>query len=273
MPSSGKPGIQWRYELEELEEPVDASFAGEHALSAAWRLLQILHTPFRATEQEEFQRLVTMLRDLEKTFRGDPTLCDYYLETMAPGPLEVGGGSWTPHSPKAVPDFDCTVRQMAELQARFMEDVFFVLRLDRFANAPDNRGWMNLFRRWGRSPRFNAVFDQIHSTLTSDFVAFYDVHLFMYMNPIDTYPVPHPWTPIALRTHWESPRPPDRSMGQPLDVRARAPEPRVITGVYLDSGIREEGPISTHGEEENPSDVAYKTPPPSASDPKAGQQE
>ena len=42
------------------------------------------------------------------------------------------------------------------MQIQLMEDAYFSLRLDQYANARDNRGWMNLFRRWAQSETFQA---------------------------------------------------------------------------------------------------------------------
>ena len=48
-------------------------------------------------------------------------------------------------------------------QARLMEYVFITLNLGRHGNAPDNRGWMNLFRSWARSETFQVEFDKIRT--------------------------------------------------------------------------------------------------------------
>jgi hypothetical protein len=74
-----------------------------------------------------------------------------------------------------------------------MEEVFAALGLARNPNAPDNRSWIRLFRMWARADAFRRMFSEIRSTLTADFVAFYEAY-------IDRPPgskldelVPHPW--------------------------------------------------------------------------------
>jgi hypothetical protein len=136
------------------------------------------------------------------------------------------------------------------MQAQLMEDVFFVLRLDRYGNARDNRGWMNLLRRWGRSPTFNKRFDELRSTFSQEFVEFYVLYLRKRYGTIEQSPIPHPW-----------------------DRRKKF----VPVGVFLDSGIREAAPgheaagerplpqpgSGTHGvTDEKGGSPLYQTPPP-----------
>ena len=63
--------------------------------------------------------------------------------------------------------------QTALNQLRLMEQAFYVCRLDKYANAPDNRGWMNLFRNWGRSAQLNQIFVAHEQLFTREFVEFY----------------------------------------------------------------------------------------------------
>ena len=59
------------------------------------------------------------------------------------------------------------------MQIQLMEDAYFALRLDLYANARDNRGWMNLFRRWGRSDVSTTASVMLHWNYSNDFVTFY----------------------------------------------------------------------------------------------------
>jgi hypothetical protein len=108
-----------------------------------------------------------------------------------------------------------------DMQARLMQDAFYILKLGQYGNAPDNRGWMNLFRRWGRSTTFNARFNEIEETLTAGFVGFYRTYLQECVLSIDAWPIPHPWDAEARRGHPNL--------------------PMQVTGVFLDSGIHEVG--------------------------------
>ena len=82
--------------------------------------------------------------------------------------------------------------QIANLQILLMEDVYFSLRLDHYANARDNRGWMNLFRHWGHSRTFRACFRQVEFSYSRDFVWFYYKYIENW-GPIDAFPIPHAW--------------------------------------------------------------------------------
>jgi hypothetical protein len=93
--------------------------------------------------------------------------------------------------------------------------VFYTLQLDRYGNSPDNRGWMNLFRRWGRSPTLNERFDELRPTFSEHFVAFYRLYIRNQRGSIEEVPLPHPW-----------------------DRRESGQGP----GIFLDSGIREVEP-------------------------------
>lgn len=198
----------------------------ERRRAPPWLRLLILHTPFRAADQAAYERLEDTLRELEKVFLSYSELQGYYIECFAPEdsarPDEGDLEHWR-------------VAHMVMLQAQLMEDVYFVLQLVRYGNAPDNRGWMNLFRRWGRSPTFNASFDRLRATFASEFVRFYDLYLFGYEGTIDEQPIPHPWDPVERRVY-------KRRAAQPGPERAPATAVRALTplpGVFLDSGVRE----------------------------------
>lgn len=256
---------KWLYQADRTPEPPKA-FAGEPLLGKAWQRLQVLHTPFRTIDPEEYRWIVDWLARLEHLFLERSDLESYYQECFAP----EGAPRPMPPAEKA----SAAVAHVAALQAQFMEEVFFTLALDRHANAPDNRGWMNLFRRWGRSERFNERLDTLRSLLTLRFLGFYDYYLRYYPCRIDEDPIPHPWDSDERRT---DPRPPgtlpERTGGSPGtdphciegDPKAPGPTPaaqaakaakappgspktgaeaakrNLLPGVYLDSGIRESG--------------------------------
>jgi hypothetical protein len=290
-PSEQERQWRWRYERELLEErPLsheDAEF--EEKLDRSWFRLQVIHTPFRATDRDEHLALTAWLKKLEEFFLDHPDLEVYYRECFADEtriPL-----------PPPVPalEFEPTAAQIdhiAASQARFMEEVFSGLQLGRYGNAPDNRGWMNLFRRWGRSQTFNRRLDRLRSTLTLNFLEFYDLYLRHYTCRIDEHPIPHPWDPEDRRKRDpDTELPPERSGGEPgpcEDVTGPAKQPppeedrKVLPGLFLDSGVREakrrgtrsgERPLGQPGtgsqgvEDAKGAAQSYETPPPSGGEP------
>jgi hypothetical protein len=248
---------RWLYLIEE-PPPTPPAFTEEPELGKAWQRLQVLHTPSRTTEADEYRWVVDWLADLERVFLERPELESYYRECFEP---EQGSTS-PPGATERLPQID----HVATIQAQFMEEVFYTLTLDRHANAMDNRGWMNLFRRWGRSARFNARLDELRSTLTLQFLSFYDLYLRNYPQRIDEEPVPHPWDSATRRKDPRGSRAlPARTGGMPGPVYreedepstaeraalALPPEQEELPGIYLDSGIREAGrrppPLTTPG--------------------------
>ena len=227
--SSREPRIIWRHDVEPPPEPTFRP--AEIRLNTAWRQLVLIHSSFRATEQKEYRGLIESLRYIERMFFDHPDLAAYYDE-WASTPSQAGDVS------RARPT--ARVRHVVAIQAQFMEDVYYVLQLDRFANALDNRGWMNLFRAWGRSPTFNAVFDGLRLTFQGEFEEFYDNYIRDYPGPIEEYPVPHPWDS-------------EDAHKDPRDAAKRAAERgerRIfLPGVFLDSGVQE---VGRHGERRRP---------------------
>jgi hypothetical protein len=238
----------WRY-LAEAPPPAPAEFAREPELGKAWQRLQILHTPSRTTDPDEYRWIVDWLASFERLLLEHPNLEPYYQECFA----SERGGSVGASMPARSPQID----HVATIQAQFMEEVFYVLSLDRHANASDNRGWMNLFRRWGRSATFNARLDELRSLLTMHFLTFYDLYLRNYPQRIDEEPVPHPWDSRARR---RDPRGldalPERTGGMPGPAHLiedepstagqrpsapQQPEQGELPGIFLDPGIREAG--------------------------------
>lgn len=223
-------GWFWRHQISSPPSP--PRFENEKQLDGAWRSLVLIHTSFRATDQGEYGQILRTMREIERMFLDHPSLSDYYQEcNRPPGAI-----------PFIVTDFTKTFlnqalktdyRHVAAIQARFMEDVYFVLQLARFGNALDNRGWMNLFRSWGQSGRFNVVFDSMISTFTDEFVEFYRLYIKYYPGPIEQYPIPHPWD-------YQETRQDPRTL--PADKVTE-----FLPGVFLDSGIREAGGGETRG--------------------------
>jgi hypothetical protein len=251
-----RPGLY----LEDQILPPPPRFDGESGLGKAWQRLQVLHTPFRTIAPEEYRWIVEWLVQLERLFLEHEDLEIYYQECFAPeSDPKDPGRPFTPSPPVASPRID----HVATVQAQFMEEVFYALALDRHANAPDNRGWMNLFRRWARSTLFNARLDALRSLLTLRFLTFYDYYLRFYPCRIDEDPIPHPWDSEDRR---RDPRPPGTfpartggwpdlsrctedeptTVGKPLTEQAAA-KPELLPGLYLDSGIREAGSRAPRG--------------------------
>jgi hypothetical protein len=185
-----------------------------------WDELRIYHSPFKAADNAEFRQLTERLGELEQLFLESPSLRWYYLECMNL-PAEDGV-----QSDGIVP------LNVIAMQIQLMEDTYFAVRLDLYANARDNRGWMNLFRRWGRSRTFADTFGRLQSNYSADFVVFFCNYLLNW-GDVDQYPVPHAWDvgpdldpefahPAAIAC-WER-----RAPGMFQDngrLEARAPEP------------------------------------------------
>lgn len=209
---------RWRHEE---TFAVDSSTAPREVDRAWWELLRA-HMPYHILPGSEYDALLGRLREIEMQFltATGGELVGYYDEAFL--------GRASAAEPGVDGNVDSRIRHIAVLQAELMEQVYFTLRLDRYANAPDNRGWMNLFRRWGRSRTFNRHFDPIRTILSADFVQFYDHYLKDVPYDIDTIPIPHPWDV------------------QPADMggsTAYAPFIRWkrVPGVFLDSGLVEAG--------------------------------
>ena len=213
----------WRFEIDDgTVAPPDPPVAPRD-LAHGWRQLQLLHTPFRATDRAEYSSLIASYVGMERLFLSDERLRAHYEDCWTPlgDPPPQGIPGYAPAEP--------LVRHAVALQARLMEDVYYVLQLGRYANALDNRGWMNLFRRWARSPVFNRWFDMLRELLTLELVEFYDHYLRGDPLPIEESPVPHPWD-VA--------RP---LQGEEATVRAEE-RPGRRHGIFLDSGLREAAP-------------------------------
>ena len=200
----------------------------------AWDDLRIRHSPFKAADNAQFRELTQQLADMEQLFIDTSGLRWYYLECMR-----------LPAEPGPVPAERIDPVNMIAMQIQLMEDTYFALRLDQYANARDNRGWMNLFRRWGQSPTFTEYFSELKSNYSIDFVAFYCDYI-QGWGEIDEFPVPHAWD---VGPHI------DDKYGHPAAVECwnrRAP------GLFQDAGRREareprKGAASAHPQQPPPS--------------------
>ena len=232
----------WRFKAPIAYDDIDYVDDEEERVGTAWLQLQLVHTSFRHMETKEYRELSARLEEIERLFMERDSLAGYYRQCFAPeGDTDP---SLTGPSEEIFRGMD--VRHAVAIQAQFLEDMFFVLELDRHANAPDNRGWMNLFRRWGRSATFNYWFDTLRATLTLGFLEFYDLYLRYHPCRIDEKPVPHPWDAEQRRRDYRDPggtAPPTGGV-PPTDCDASAlrTERKVgglFPGLFLDSGIKE----------------------------------
>ena len=161
------------------------------AEGSPWQQLLLRHMSVHVASESAYARVLDGLRDIERLFFSDrdETLGLYYDECHW-----LVQSSWSQSEPAPIVPQSTgrRVRHLVSLQARFMEEVFYLLRLDRYANAPDNRGWMNLFRSWGGCKTFQQHFHRIRMGFSKEFVEFHEKELEK-RAPVDSDPVPHPW--------------------------------------------------------------------------------
>jgi hypothetical protein len=151
-------------ELEEKEMEEHSPFLLE--MNRALENLRIRHLPFRFVSTDEIRELEDLRLEIVTAVTSDLHLTGYYQEAwLGITPLEPPGTAPAPFRPIAV------------RQLHLMERAFYLLQLHLFANAPQNAGWMNLFRRWGASARFNTLFDELARTLTQEFCRFYHIYI------------------------------------------------------------------------------------------------
>jgi hypothetical protein len=202
----------------------------------AWDDLLIHHSPFKAADSENFRELTKTLTELEQVVIQNPGLHAYYRECMISADTIAS-------PPSDVAPLDPI--NLIVMQIQLMEDAYFSLRLDQYANAHDNRGWMNLFRSWARSKTFQQHFQHLQTVYSNDFVTFY-CHYIDNWGLIDTEPLPHAWdvmhaTESGLHTvAWECRRrgargffldPGRREAREPDDTKKFAPqEPQPLSG-------------------------------------------
>jgi hypothetical protein len=146
----------------------------------ALQQLLMQHTPFQPSDTEDFKELTRQFSALEQLFLEKTGLRSYYAGCMG-----IVCEDATPPDP-------CETVHVASMQIQLMEDAFFSLRLYHYANAPDNRGWMNLFRSWGRYDLFRRHFKELEPHFSRRFVSFYYSYIETW-DAIDQEPVPHAW--------------------------------------------------------------------------------
>jgi hypothetical protein len=155
--------------IEQVEESETRDGAAADAadlalMQRALEQLRVAHLPFRRVAPEEMRALEERRTSVTETVAAEPDLAAYYKEAWNGVRASV-----------VVPEM--LLRRAVLAQLELMECAFFTLQLQRYASAPENAGWIELFRRWGMSPHFNRVFDEIDGTLAPDFVAFYLAYL------------------------------------------------------------------------------------------------
>jgi hypothetical protein len=180
-----------------------------------WDQLRIYHSPFRAADNSQFRELTNRMSALEQLFFESPDLRWYYFECMNL-PVEDPARKSSHVDPVNI----------IAMQIQLMEDTYFALRLDQYANARDNRGWMNLFRRWGRSETFQKYFEKLQTNYSTDFVRFY-YDFIEGWGEVDAFPLQHAWD-LAAET-------PDEYM-HPAAIESIA---RRTPGMFQDAGRRE----------------------------------
>ena len=208
----------------------------------AWDELLIHHSPFRAADSDdEFRELTGRLGELEQLVVDNPGLSPYYRECMGLPQQDL---------PKDVAPVDPV--NLVVMQLQLMEDVYFSVRLDQYANARDNRGWMNLFRRWAHSPTFQRYFKDLQTIYSNDFVTFY-CHYIDDWREIDADPLPHAWD---VR-HATAPS----NDSDPGSVAWRC-QVRGARGFFLDPGRREARETPATPQEPQPTRVPLQDQPP-----------
>jgi hypothetical protein len=232
----------------------------------AWQQLVYEHSPFRAADVADFQRLLRQLSELERLWLSSPELESYANELAGPVAARSDAGDSGPLS---------RIRHVVAIQLQLMEDAFYSLRLDRHANAPDNRGWMNLFRRWAASGTFRTHMRTLEKTVSRRFVSFYNHYIEGWKEDV---PIPHPWDVRAdSRKAKNKKGGAEAYAGATRDaLESCRTGPYQGKGIFLDPGLVEAGqqdahepPRVKHGEhgttEPSPS-TAPASPPPGGED-------
>ncbi len=131
----------------------------ERAFSQALERLRVRHLSFRLADPEEIRELEAMRIEV--------------IEAEAA--------------------LDKHVLHVAHLRLRLMERAYFVLRLVNFANAPENQGWMGLFRTWSREDIEQRHYNALAASLAPEFRRFYIDFICGCPEKDVTYLIPHPW--------------------------------------------------------------------------------
>jgi hypothetical protein len=170
-----------------LETEVEASPELQTAMIHALERLRGQHLAFRRPEQLDQSELDELRLSILKEVTASPSLEDYYREAWGLDPARMAAtGTASLHD----------VRRVAVMQIELLVRAFFILRLHLYANAPENHGWMTLFRTWSSSPRFRLIFDELALTLPREVVAFYRVYVEgrpSLASATQQLPIHHPW--------------------------------------------------------------------------------
>jgi hypothetical protein len=197
-----------------LDNDAIVDINGRGLMSDALEDLRSRHLAFRRAEKCEECDLDNLRLEILTAVTESPALQDYYNEAWQVRERDPGSEP-APVTPSS------SWRRIAVMQVELMVRAFSTLQLSRFGNAPENHGWMAMFRSWASSPRFNRLFAELRPTLPPEFVRFYRLYLQDLPPFASVYgylPVHHPWL---------LPSDPD----QRRRFRGR--------GFYMDSGIVE----------------------------------
>jgi hypothetical protein len=171
------------------EAPPDVDTVGR--MEQALESLRGQHLAFRAPERCEECSLEELRLQILTAVTKSEVLESYYREAWGLAPGDSLGAESEPR---------VGYRTVAVMQIELMVRAFHGLQLQLFANAPENRGWVTLFRSWGRSPRFNRVFRELAPTLEPEFTRFYELYL-RDLKPLASasghLPIHHPWLSFA----------------------------------------------------------------------------
>jgi hypothetical protein len=170
-----------------LDTEVEARPELHTAMTYALERLRGQHLAFRRPEQRDESGLDELRLSVLKEVTASPSLEDYYREAWALDTPRTAATGTTPlHD----------VRRVAVMQIELLVRAFFLLRLQLYANAPENHGWMTLFRTWSSSSRFRLIFDELARTLPREVVAFYRVYVEgrpPLASAAQQLPIHHPW--------------------------------------------------------------------------------
>lgn len=233
----GATTIMRKWRLQGAAPPEPPWFQGEHEIGTPWLHLQYAHNAVRALGPAVQRELPERFSELERLCVLQPELGRFYHDAyVAPHDEPLPPSSLPPE------DFTDATWHFVTLQVRFAEYVYTELALWQYANAPANRGWMNLFRQWGRSARFDSVLTHLAPTLREDFVHFYRWFLRDYDASIDAEPVPHPWDSQVRRLDSRALRAlDDKPMARHTSSEVQSAI-EYLPGCFLDSGRHEARP-------------------------------
>ncbi|MGV3710945.1 MAG: hypothetical protein ACO1Q7_19130 [Gemmatimonas sp.] len=252
IPSKDDAQASWAYTHSNRQRFVVSQAEAE--ADKAWRQLLIEHMPHHALDHKERNRIVDQLASLEneiyrslseRSVRADRsevhagTEVDDMISPLSV--LEMDRDDvdreWSGIDTRIL-STDADGRRLLARQARLMEQAFVLLRLDRYANAPVNRGVMNLFRAWSSSRAFDVLLDRSRAVFSKPFLAFYRYYI-RGLPRIDERPVPHPWDrDVAKAQRAAAEEPPIRLFAGTLKMSSSFAN-EAGPGIYLDSGIIE----------------------------------